>query len=237
MLFTIERFWKLWFPLALIAACGSALSQQGQIPLPEGVYRPGNGVTSPQMISHTEPGYSEEARIARLTGSLTISFIVEEDGKVRDVRAATPLGLGLDEKAVEAVSSWRFKPGLKDGRPAAVAMDAEMNFLLSVKRGEWALSRALFTPAEGATRPVLMTAPYPPADTAIGPGGSVAISFDVDVTGLTTNLHIENSSQPALEIEVVSIVRGWRFQPGIQKGKPVPVRCTMEFVRNENTHR
>lgn len=59
------------------------------MPFPEGVYRPGKGVTSPEIVSHTDPEYSEEARIARLTGTVTVSFIVGEDGKVRDVRIAS----------------------------------------------------------------------------------------------------------------------------------------------------
>ena len=208
------------------------------MPLPEGVYRSGKGVTSPEIASHTDPQYSEEARIARLTGTVAVSFIVGEDGKVRDARIATSPGLGLSDKAIEAVSSWRCKPGLKEGMPVAVAMDAEMNFRLSVGRGQWTLSRALFAPAEGTTRPVLIAPPYPPAYAAAGPDGSVTISFDVDQNGLTANLHIEKSSNPAPESEVISIVRAWRFQLGIRNGEPVSVRCTMEFVKgNVNSHR
>jgi TonB family protein len=189
------------------------------------------------MVSHTDPEYSEEARMARLTGTFTVSFIVGEDGKGRDVRAAASPGLGLGEKAIEAVSSWRFQPGLKDGTPIAVAMNAEMNFRLLLEgRGEWVLSRALFAIPEGTTRPVLTAAPYPPAYATTGPNGSVTISFDVDPKGMTSNLHIERSSNPALESEVISIVRGWRFQPGVKDGEPVSVRCTMEFVKgNGNT--
>ena len=100
-------------PLALFLVFGSAFCQQDQRPLPEGVYRPGNGVTLPKLVSRSDPEYTEEARIAKLIGTFTVSFIVGEDAKVRDVSAAAPLGLGLGEKAIEAVSSWRFKPGLK----------------------------------------------------------------------------------------------------------------------------
>jgi TonB family protein len=226
------------FPRALLFACGSAFCQQTQMPLAEGVYRPGNGVTSPKIVSHTDPEYSEEARIARLSGTVTVSLIVGEHGKVRDVRIVTAPGLALGEKAMEAVSSWRFKPGLKNGMPVAVAMDAEMNFRLSVGRGDWTLARVLFTPAEGMIRPVLTAAPYPAAYAATGPDGSVTISFDVDQNGLTANLHVETSSSPAVESEVISIVRGWRFQPGVRNGEPVSVRCTMEFVKgNGASHR
>jgi TonB family protein len=229
---------RVRFPLALLFFCGSAFSQQqAQTPLPEGVYRPGKGVTSPERVNRADPQYSEEARIARLTGTFMVSFIVGEDGKVRDVHADASPGLGLGEKAIEAVSSWRFKPGEKDGVPVSVAMEAEMNFRLSVGRGEWSLSRALFDLPEGTTRPRLTAAPYPSTYAATSPNGSVTISFDVDPKGVTANLHIEAFSNPALESEAISIVRGWRFQPGARNGEPASVRCTMEFVKgNGNTH-
>jgi TonB family protein len=63
-------------------------------------------------------------------------------------------------------------------------------------------------------------------------------SFDIDPNGATANLHVEKSSNPALESEITGIVRGWRFQPAVRNGEPVSVRCTMEFVKgNGNTRR
>ena len=59
-------------------------------------------------------GRSEEAALAGLNGAVQISAIVGEDGTVRALHVARSLGLGLDEKAMEAVKSWRFKPGMKD---------------------------------------------------------------------------------------------------------------------------
>ena len=130
-----------------------------------------------------------------------------------------------------------FKPGLKDGIPVPVTVNVEINFRIARARGEsgWALSRAVFNPPEGATRPVLTLAPYPPPDktpafTTTGPNGSVVISFDVDPNGIAADLHIEKSSNPALESEAIRIVRGWQFRPGIKDGQPVSVPCTLEFV-------
>jgi TonB family protein len=151
---------------------------------------------------------------------------------VRDVRAASPgLGLGLDQKAIDAVSQWRFKPGLKDGKPVSVRVDMETNYRLAFERGAWALSRAAFHPPEGVARPVLTRAPYPSIYTATGETGSVGISFDINPEGGTENLHIENSSSSAAEREVIGIVRGWQFRPSVKDGQPVSVRCTLEFVK------
>ena len=217
-------------PAIVILTCSGAFCQQAQTPLPGEVYRPGNGVTLPVVIAKADPEYSEEARIARLAGTVRVSLVVGEDGTVRDVRTAASLGLGLDEKAIDAVRKWHFKPGLKDGMPVPVGVTIEINFRLTDERGVWTLSRAAFNPPEGATRPVLTSAPYPPVDTTSGPSGSVAISFEVNPNGAAENLHIEKSSSPAAESEVIRILRGWQFRPGTKDGEPVSVRCTLEFT-------
>ncbi|HEX4229892.1 MAG TPA: energy transducer TonB [Bryobacteraceae bacterium] len=95
-----------------------------------GVYRIGGDVSAPQIVSKVEPEYSEEARKAKFSGSVLLSIIVDEQGLPRDIRVIRPLGLGLDEKAVEAVSKWRFIPGRKGGIPVATQAEVEVNFRL-----------------------------------------------------------------------------------------------------------
>lgn len=63
-------------------------------------------------------------------GTAVVSVIVDELGRPRNVRVQRSLGLGLDQKAVEAVSQWKFKPGLKDGKPVPVFATIEVNFRL-----------------------------------------------------------------------------------------------------------
>jgi len=95
-----------------------------------GVYRPGGGVTNPKPIYRPEPQYSEEARKAKWQGSVLLSLVVDENGKPVQIKVIRPLGLGLDEKAIEAVSQWKFEPGKKDGKPVAVAAQIEVTFRL-----------------------------------------------------------------------------------------------------------
>jgi TonB family protein len=95
-----------------------------------GVFRIGGGVSAPSVLSKVEPEYSEEARKAKWQGTVVVSVIVDELGRPRNVRVQRSLGLGLDQKAVEAVSQWRFKPGLKDGKPVPVFATIEVNFRL-----------------------------------------------------------------------------------------------------------
>lgn len=95
-----------------------------------GVYKIGGGVSSPLPIYKPDPDYSEEARKAKFQGTVVLAIIVDDKGLPRDVRVIRPLGLGLDQKAIEAVQKWRFRPGMKDGKPVAVSATIEVNFRL-----------------------------------------------------------------------------------------------------------
>ena len=95
-----------------------------------GAFKIGGGVTSPQVIYKVEPEYSEEARKAKFQGTVLLQIVVDLDGRTTQVRVLRPLGMGLDEKAIEAVQKWRFKPGLKDGKPVPVIANVEVNFRL-----------------------------------------------------------------------------------------------------------
>jgi len=95
-----------------------------------GVYKIGGGVSSPSLIYKVEPEYSEEARKAKFQGTVLLYVEVDETGKPRNIRVIRPLGLGLDQKAIEAVEKWKFSPGKKDGKPVAVQAQIEVNFRL-----------------------------------------------------------------------------------------------------------
>jgi periplasmic protein TonB len=95
-----------------------------------GVYQIGGDVSQPVPIFKPEPEYSEEARKAKYSGTVLLSLIIDEHGNTRDIHIVRPLGLGLDEKAIEAVAKWRFRPALKGGRPVAVQAQVEVNFRL-----------------------------------------------------------------------------------------------------------
>jgi len=95
-----------------------------------GAYAIGAGVSAPSIIHKVEPEYSEEARKAKWQGTVTLSVIVDQTGHPRDIKVAQALGLGLDQKAIEAVEKWLFKPGLKDGKPVAVYATIQVTFHL-----------------------------------------------------------------------------------------------------------
>lgn len=95
-----------------------------------GTFRVGGGVSAPQLVFKVDPEYSEQARKSKFQGVVLLSLVVQKDGTVRDIRVVRALGLGLDEKAVEAVRQWRFRPGEKAGVPVDVSAQVEVIFRL-----------------------------------------------------------------------------------------------------------
>jgi TonB family protein len=96
-----------------------------------GVYRVGGGISAPVPIFTPEAEFSDEARRAKYQGVCLISLIVDAQGNPQNPRVVRPLGMGLDEKALEAVRKYKFKPAMKDGKtPVPVMMSIEVNFRL-----------------------------------------------------------------------------------------------------------
>jgi TonB family protein len=95
---------------------------------PGAVYRLGAGITAPVLLYKREPESTEEARKAKYQGTVTLNVEIDPSGKATNIRVQHSLGLGLDEKAIEAVRQWKFKPGYRDGNPVPVTANIEVNF-------------------------------------------------------------------------------------------------------------
>ncbi len=107
------------------------LSTKRGSPTPfQAVYRVGGGTSAPRRIHTPDPEYSEIARRAKLQGTLVLWMIISETGGVSALRIVQPLGLGLDEKAVEAVRGWKFEPARREGQPVPVQVNVEVDFRL-----------------------------------------------------------------------------------------------------------
>jgi TonB family protein len=90
----------------------------------------GGGVTAPSLLFKVEPEYSEEARSAKLLGTVLLKLVVDTDGLAKNIQVLKSQGMGLDEQAVIAITQWKFKPGTKDGAPIPVQAQIEINFKL-----------------------------------------------------------------------------------------------------------
>jgi len=133
--------------VAVLAACaaaqqtipptpspGATISTSQAEPLddiPSGPYKIGGRVSAPVLKHRVTARYTDEARRAKYEGVCLISLIVDAQGKPENIHVARALGMGLDEKAIEAVRQFRFKPSLLDHKiPVPVWVTIEVDFRL-----------------------------------------------------------------------------------------------------------
>lgn len=117
--------------------------KKAEFPLPE--YRRPDEITSgdqniqkvdqkrvfaPKPIYVPDPDFSEQARKAKYGGTVVLAVVVDSQGRVSRVKLLRPLGMGLDEKAMEKIATWRFDPAMRNGQPVAVEVNVEVSFNL-----------------------------------------------------------------------------------------------------------
>lgn len=97
-----------------------------------GAYRPGSGVTLPQVVREVKPAYTADAMRAKVQGSVWLECIVMPDGNVGDVKVTRSLDpiFGLDQEAIKAAKMWKFRPGMRQGEPVPVIITIELTFTL-----------------------------------------------------------------------------------------------------------
>ena len=97
-----------------------------------GAFRAGTGgVGYPSCLYCPEPQYSEDARKAKWQGTVVLQVVINPDGHATNIQVVKGPGLGLEDKAIEAVKNWRFKPALgPNGKPVATLTPIEVTFRL-----------------------------------------------------------------------------------------------------------
>lgn len=95
-----------------------------------GLMSVGGGVSAPQVVHSVDPEFTEQARQASFQGSVSIELIVDQQGNPQNIRVTRHLGMGLDEKAIEAVRQYKFRPAMYQGHPVAVQIIIDVAFHL-----------------------------------------------------------------------------------------------------------
>jgi TonB family protein len=97
------------------------------------VYRAGNGVSEPQIVTSVAPQYTSQAMRHEITGVAVLEAVVKPDGTVDEITVTKSLDreYGLDDSCVRALKQWTFKPGMKDGKAVAVRVDVTMTFTMN----------------------------------------------------------------------------------------------------------
>jgi TonB family protein len=200
-------------------------------------------IVPPKVIERVEPEDTDEARLVSLEGTVQMVCEIGEDGSLRDVSIKQGLGLGLDEKAVEAVRKWKFAPGTFDGRPISMQISVEVEYGRGSERtSSWHLAVAEFHTPEGASRPVITSGPFPagshlsakayetvlrfPAHRSF----RATITFEVDEQGVPRQFGIDTGALPGIGEDAIAFLRTWRFTPGLKDGAAIAVPCKFDFV-------
>ena len=95
-----------------------------------GLMSVGGGVAAPELLHSVEPEFTEDARRANFQGIVSIRLIVDSQGNPQDVQLVQHLGMGLDEKAIEAVRQYKFRPAMYEGHAVSVQILVEVDFHL-----------------------------------------------------------------------------------------------------------
>ncbi len=228
---------QLWFRgIAVAFLCTFAgLAQNG--PPPITTYPPPY-ISLPSIVK-TSADYNEEARLAELEGTVRLQGKIGDDGHPRNLKVTEPLGLGLDEQALEVAVQEVFQP---QGLGQAVAI--QVAYHLPAKSSRWHLLHAEFQPPEGTSRPIFSNTIYPsgagiltgPAVDegrllgAIGRQAFATISFTIDEHGVPGSFRAEHVSENMWGPEAILLLRDWRFKPGIKEGKAIAVPAKFQVA-------
>jgi TonB family protein len=229
-----------WIEAAAHTQLGKIFDISGQHDRALNEYRQAHRASAPPLfgdpVQKTDPEYTEEARLAELEGTVLLRATIGEDGFAHDLAVISPLGLGLDEKAIEAVKQWHYRPSGITGR-------IEVDFRLPSKQSRWHLIQVQFDAGPGVSRPVFTSALYP-IGAGLGPeameeGRLVAamrrlatakLTFEVDEHGVPAHVQIANASEALWGSEATAVVRQWRFMPATKNGIAATVPCTVKLV-------
>ncbi|HXB72407.1 MAG TPA: TonB family protein [Candidatus Acidoferrales bacterium] len=211
-----------------------------QIPTPagagamgaDGAYRVGNGVYAPALIYKVEPEYCGPARKLKAEGVVLLYIVVQTDGAAHDFKVLRSMGYGLDEKAIEAVRKWRFKPGMKDGNAVPVEAQIEVYFPLGPEKGsEWYSGPLAFASVAGLAPPVVKDGTMPESAREIS-NESAVLEFTVDSRGSVKNIHPIYGSDSASEL-LAPYLGTWKFQPAVKGNQSVEATGRVRFVKGQ----
>ncbi|SRR5579871_4022203 len=188
--------------------------------------------TQPSLLSKVEPEYSEEARRAQVNSTATVKLIVGSDGVPKDLAILRSAGFGLDDKAIAAVSAWRFKPATKNGTPVDQIATVVVSFrLLNPTKHEDQFARLNFNLPPGASRPELTDGRIPENPPDVD-AHTLSIAFTISQDGRPRDVHTLNDS-PVWAESVVRQLSGWRFRPARAGKAPVEVEGVLELSRGD----
>jgi TonB family protein len=175
-----------------------------------------------------QPEYTDEARIAHLSGTVALSLTVDDEGIPTDIHVISPLGLGLDEKAVACIHKSRYSPAQKDGKSVPSKIDVSLPFQQNWD-SDWHMSAAVFRTTDGCARPTVTKAKFP-GSTNDRRNLTVCVHLTVSKDGAPRDVQITVPQDARLDKEALAIVGGLQFRPGMRNRQPVDVPASVTLV-------
>ncbi|MGO8757620.1 MAG: energy transducer TonB [Terracidiphilus sp.] len=196
-------------------------------------YKVGGRISPPAVLHSVNPEFSDEARRANYQGACLITLTVDAQGNPQNIRVVRALGMGLDEKAIEAIRQYKFKPAMKDGKtPVAVMVTIEVVFRLYARGKPVPSTAPGFDTVPSNVSPPHLLDYVVPKYSYNGRknriSGDCVIGLTVDTHGVPQNVHVVTSLEPSLDENAVKAVKQWRYTPAMSNGNAVPFESTVK---------
>jgi TonB family protein len=176
----------------------------------------------------TPPLYSDEARRRGIEGIVTVGFRVGQDGQVSGARVLKGLGFGLDQNALVALRQWRFRPGRRNGTPADVDAEVDIEFSLRSESVNELIANDMATlVGPGVTPPRVVSMSRVPLR-GVDALGQVVLDVVLQQDGSPRVVRVLRSLTPDADERAVRHFQQWRFTPAMRGGVPVKVRMNAE---------
>ena len=187
-----------------------------------------------------EPNYTEEARKAQLEGTVALYVEVPPYGIAENVRVLRSLGMGLEEKAVEAVRQWRFEPATRDGELVTAAtivlvdfhLPADVKMTMGLANNAMTAGQIYRVGADsGVTPPEVLSRAHPTYTEQARDAhreGVVVLYIEITPEGRPQNIQILRRVGLGLDESAQESLRQWTFKPVTKDGKPVTVMLAVE---------
>ncbi|MBC7369796.1 MAG: TonB family protein [Undibacterium sp.] len=201
---------------------------------------------APVPTYQQRPRYPTAMRRAGASGGAMIRYVVDTEGKVRDARAIEAAHPDFAAAAVESVSGWKFKPGMKNGRPVNTRMQAPINFsqnsvdsTADYKAAPASIPAADIVPLESLDQKPVITFQkrpnYPFTMRRNGIAGSAVVDFIVDAQGNVQGATPVESTHEDFGPAAAAAVAQWKYRPGLKNGRAVAtrMRSPLVFTLNE----
>ncbi|HEX4808200.1 MAG TPA: TonB family protein [Bryobacteraceae bacterium] len=173
----------------------------------------------PKVVSKSEPQYTDEARRALVSSTITCSLIINPNGVPQNIRVVRGAGFGLDENAIKAVNMWRFQPAMRQGVPIPYSANVQVNYRPMMPDHERQTTRLNFTMPSGGDRPELTRGKVPenPKDSA---DAELRIALTVAMDGSAEDVSVLETTSSEWAESAIREMKNWRFRPSAVNGQP-----------------